>query len=145
VVGEVLENLTPVLADMAGQGTELQATVKELRSLMTGLARDRKSIGASIDGMSQLIGSTSQLLQDAKVPTVRAVKRFRTVMDVFIANKPEFVEAIGSFGSTLEALGRASSYESAVNIYLCSVITNVGGLEVNLNGSGNGPWSEVCR
>jgi len=145
VVGEVLENLTPVLADMAGQGTELQATVKELRALMTGLARDRKSIGASIDGMSQLIGSTSQLLQDAKVPTVRAVKRFRTVMDVFMANKPEFVEAIGSFGSTLEALGRASSYESAVNIYLCSVIADVGGAEVHLNGSDNGPWSEVCR
>jgi phospholipid/cholesterol/gamma-HCH transport system substrate-binding protein len=145
VVGEVLENLTPVLVDLAGRGTELESTVKELRGLMTGLARDRKSIGSSIDGMSQLIGSTSQLLQDAKVPTVRAVKRFHTVMDVFMANKREFVAAIGSFGSTLAALGRASSYENAVNIYLCSVIANVGGLKLNLNGSGNGPWTEVCR
>jgi phospholipid/cholesterol/gamma-HCH transport system substrate-binding protein len=144
VVGEVLDNLTPVLTDLAGQGTELRATVEELRALMTGLARDRKSIGASIDGMSRLIGSTSELLADAKVPTVRAVKRFRTVMDMFVANKPEFVEAIGSFGSTLAALGRASSYENAVNIYLCSVIVNVGGAELNLNGSGNGPWTEVC-
>jgi len=145
VVGEVLDNLTPVLTDLAGQGTELQGTVKELRALMTGLARDRKSIGASIDGMSQLIGSTSALLQEARVPTVHAVKRFRTVMDLFMANKPDFVAAIGSFGSTLEALGRASSYENAVNIYLCSVITNVGGLKLNLNGTANGPWSEVCR
>ena len=145
VVGEVLDNLTPVLTDLAGHGTELQATVEELRALMTGLARDRKSIGASIDGMSQLIGSTSQLLEEARVPTVRAVKRFRTVMDEFVDNKPEFVAAIGSFGSTLAALGRASSYENAVNIYLCSVIANVGGFELNLNGSGTGPWSEVCQ
>jgi phospholipid/cholesterol/gamma-HCH transport system substrate-binding protein len=145
VVGEVLDNLTPVLTDIAGQGTELQSTVEELRALMTGLARDRKSIGASIDGMSQLIGSTSQLLQDARVPTVRAVKRFRTVMDLFMANKAPFVSAIGSFGSTMAALGRASSYENAVNIYLCSVIVNVGGAELDLNGSGDGPWSEVCQ
>jgi phospholipid/cholesterol/gamma-HCH transport system substrate-binding protein len=145
VVGEVLDNLTPVLTDLAGQGTELQSTVQELRALMTGLARDRKSIGASIDGMSQLIGSTSQLLEEAKVPTVRAVKRFRQVMQLFVSNKPEFVKAIGSFGSTLAALGRASSYENAVNIYLCSVTANVGGAKLNLNGSGDGPWSEVCR
>jgi phospholipid/cholesterol/gamma-HCH transport system substrate-binding protein len=145
VVGEVLDNLTPVLTDLAGQGTELQGTVRELRTLMTGLARDRKSIGASIDGMSQLIGSTAQLLKEARVPTVRAVKRFLAVMTLFMASKPQFVAAIGSFGGTLAALGRASSYENAVNIYLCSTIVSVGGKKQNLNGSGNGPWSEVCR
>jgi phospholipid/cholesterol/gamma-HCH transport system substrate-binding protein len=145
VVGQVLDNLTPVLVDLAGKGTELQGTVQELRALMTGLARDRRSIGASIDGMSQLIGSTSELLQQARVPTVRAVKRFRTVMDLFMAHKPEFTAAIGSFGSTLAALGRATSYESAVNIYLCSVIVDVGSVKLNLNGGYDGPWSEVCR
>jgi phospholipid/cholesterol/gamma-HCH transport system substrate-binding protein len=145
VVGQVLENLTPVLTDLAGRGTELSGTVTELRDLMTGLARDRRSIGASIDGMSQLIGSTSQLLAEARVPTVRAVKRFRTVMDLFLANRPEFVSAISSFGSTMAALGRAASYQSAVNIYFCSVTTAVGPLAVNLNGTADGPWSQVCR
>ncbi|RZI80339.1 MAG: MCE family protein, partial [Microbacterium sp.] len=59
LVGQVLDNLTPVLQNMAGQGTELRSTVVELKTLMTGLAEDRESIGASIDGMSQLIGSTA--------------------------------------------------------------------------------------
>jgi phospholipid/cholesterol/gamma-HCH transport system substrate-binding protein len=95
--------------------------------------------------MSQLIGSTSHLLRDARVPTVRAVARFRTVMDLFMANRKDFVGAIGSFGSTLAALGRASSYENAVNIYLCTVIVNVGGARMNLNGGDQGPYSEVCR
>jgi len=145
VVGEVVSNLTPVLMDLAGRGQELQSTVKELRALMTGLARDRRSIGSSLDGMSQLIGSTSQLLEQVRVPTVRAVHRFRTVMDLFMANRKDFVGAIGSFGSTLAALGRASSYENAVNIYLCTVIVNVGGAKLNLNGGDQGPYSEVCR
>lgn len=145
VVGQVLDNLTPVLTDLAGRGSELQATVEELEALMTGLARDRRSIGASIDGMSQLIGATSQLLEDAKVPAVASVRRFRTVMDIFVANERDFVTSVGAFGSTLEALGRASSYENAVNIYLCSVIVNVGGAKLNLNGTSSGPWTEVCR
>jgi phospholipid/cholesterol/gamma-HCH transport system substrate-binding protein len=145
VVGEVLDNLTPVLTTMAGQGTELRATVVELEQLMTGLATDRASIGASIDGMSRLIGSTSALLKDIKVPAISAVKRFDAVLALFLRNKEPFVKAIKSFGSTLAALGRASSYQSAVNIYLCSTIISVGGLKLNLNGSNNGPWSQVCR
>jgi phospholipid/cholesterol/gamma-HCH transport system substrate-binding protein len=145
VVGRVLDNLTPVLTDLAGRGAELRGTVEELRALMTGLARDRRSIGASIDGMSRLIGSTSGLLRDARVPTVRAVQRFRAVMELFMVNQPQFVAAIGAFGSTLAALGRASSYQNAVNIYLCSVTMEVGSAAVNLNGTREGPWSEVCR
>lgn len=145
VVGQVLNNLTPVLVNLAGQGTELRSTVVELRALMTGLAADRKSIGASIDGLSELIGSTSALLTDIKVPVITAVAKFQDVMTLFLKNKDGFVAAIKSFGTTLAALGRASSYESAVNIYLCSLVIKIGPLEQNLNGGKNGPWSEVCR
>lgn len=145
LVGEVLVNLTPVLTDMAGQGSELRATVLELKALMIGLARDRKSIGASIAGVSELIGSTSALLTDIKVPTITAVGKFRSTMDLFIANKDDFVAAIRSFGSTLAALGRATSYENAMNVFLCSVIVTIGSNRLNLNGTPNGPFSRVCR
>ena len=145
VVGEVLDNLTPVLVDMAGQGDELRSSVLELKALMTGLAKDRKSIGASIDGMSELIGSTSQLITDLRTPTVQAVKRFNGTMKLFLANRQPFVEALGSFGRALAALGRASSYQNAVNLYFCSITVGIGGAQVNLNGTSNGPWSEVCK
>lgn len=145
VFGQVVDNLTPVLVDLAGQGTELRGTVVELKELMQGLAKDRASIGASIDGMSELIGSTADLLKEIRVPTDQAVQRFRGVMTLFLANKEAFVRAISSFGATLAALGRATSYRSQVNLYLCSMILKVGKSEINLNGTDNGPWSEVCR
>ena len=145
IVGEVLNNLTPVLVDMAGQGDELRGSVLELKALMIGLAKDRKSIGASIDGMSELIGSTSELLTDLRTPTVQAVKRFNATMKLFLANKQPFVDALGSFGAALAALGRASSYQNAVNLYFCSITLGLGGAQLNLNGTSNGPWSEVCR
>ena len=145
IVGEVLDNLTPVLVDMAGQGDELRGTVVELKALMEGLARDRESIGASIDGLSELIGSTSALLTEIRVPTVDAVKRFNATLKLFLDNKEPFVEALGSFGAALAALGRASSYQNAVNLYFCSIVVGIGSAGLNLNGGSNGPWSEVCR
>ena len=128
VVGQVLDNLTPVLVDLAGRGTELQGTVTELKALMTGLARDRASIGASIDGMSRLISSTSRLVSDLRVPTVQAVRRFNRTMSLFLENKKDFVDALGSFGSALAALGRASSYQNAINLYFCSIVMGLGRL-----------------
>jgi phospholipid/cholesterol/gamma-HCH transport system substrate-binding protein len=144
VIGDVLTNLTPVLDNLAGQGTELKGTVKELRALMTGLARDRKSIGRSIDGVSQLVGATSELLREARVPAVETIERFRTVAHMLATSRKELNAALRSFGTTFESLGRASSYENAVNVYLCSFAFAAGDRDFNPAG-GNGPWSEVCR
>lgn len=144
VIGNVLTNLTPVLTNLAGQGTELKGTVKELRALMTGLARDRKSIGQSIDGVSQLVGATSELLREARVPAVRTIQRFRTVARMLAASREELNAALRSFGVTFESLGRGSSYENAVNVYLCSFAFAIGDNDINPAG-GHGPWSEVCR
>ncbi len=83
VIGEVMTNLTPVLENLAGQGGELQATVVELKNLMTGLARDRKAIGGSIDGIGQLVGATSDLLRDAKAPLTRTTDRLAAVAAMF--------------------------------------------------------------
>lgn len=141
----VLTSLTPVLEDLAGRGTEVRGTVRELRRLMTGLARDRTAIGASVDGMSRLIGSTADLLADARNPTRAAVHRFRATMALFRANTPGFVASLHSFEAALGALGRTGSYSSALNIYLCTTILAVRDVRLNLNGGDDGPWSEVCR
>jgi phospholipid/cholesterol/gamma-HCH transport system substrate-binding protein len=145
VYGDVLTNLTPVLNDLAGQGTEFTATVKELRDLMTGLARDRRAIGSSIDGVSQLIGSTSDLLKDAREPAVASIREFVKVADMVARTRKELNAALKAFGVIFDGLGRAGSYESALNVYPCSFILVVGpALEVNPAGD-NGPWSKVCR
>ena len=145
VFDEVLKNLTPVLQDVAGQGTELQATVKELRALMTGLAQDRQAIGQSIEGVSTLIASTSNLLNEARDPLTQASHEFKTTAALLAKNKQQLVAALAAFGQVFEGLGRAGSYENALNVYPCTVWLLEAGLKVNLAGGDGGPWSEVCR
>lgn len=146
VIGEVMTNLKPVLDNIAGQGDQLSQTVVELRRLMTGLAEDRKSIGASIDGVSRLVGATSSLLKEVKVPLTKATDRLVTVADMFERSRGSLVEAIPAFTTVFESLGRAASYENALNVYVCSfsVALTPDGSGINLAGN-NGPWSAACR
>lgn len=145
VYSDVVTNLTPVLDNLAGQDDQLSSTVQELRALMTGLARDRRAIGSSIDGVSRLVGSTSQLLQDVREPAVASIREFVKVADMVASTRKELNAALKQFGVIFEGLGRAGSYESALNVYPCSFFVVVGkALEVNPAGD-KGPWSQVCR
>lgn len=145
VIDDVLTNLTPVLNNLAGQGTELRSTIAELEALMTGLAKDRKAIGSSISSMSTLIDASNQFLTDAREPSVRAVNRFRRTMQEWMGSKREFVGALRSFDNALGALGRGSSYDASVNVYICTLWLSVAGAELNLNTLQAGPYTEVCR
>jgi phospholipid/cholesterol/gamma-HCH transport system substrate-binding protein len=145
VFHEVLNNLTPVLKDVAGQGTELTATVKELRALMTGLAKDRQAIGASIEGVSTLISSTSNLLNEARDPLTQASHEFKSTAALLARNKAQLVAALRAFQVIFGAFGRLSSYENAFNVYPCTLWIQEGGANVNLAGGDGGPWSEACR
>lgn len=146
VVGQVLTNLTPVLNDFAGQGTQLASTVTSLRQLMDGLAADRTSIGDSVTHLSTLITSTSDLIQQARTPAVADVHLFRQVVETTNAEKALLTKALGAFADAFGALGRASSYTNAVNIYACSITIDLAGVKINLSGNANGgPWTGVCR
>jgi phospholipid/cholesterol/gamma-HCH transport system substrate-binding protein len=146
IFGRVLTNLTPVLDDISGQGEALRSTVHELRALMTGLAKDRTSIGRSVSSLSTLITSTSDLLARSRPPLVLDTKLFRQVAETLADQRTLLSRALGSFGVAFGDLGRAGSYRSAMNVYLCSMWLRIGDNEFNLSGNPDGgPWSEVCR
>jgi phospholipid/cholesterol/gamma-HCH transport system substrate-binding protein len=146
VVGQVLTNLTPVLNDFAGQGTQLASTVTSLRQLMDGLAADRSSIGDSITHLSTLITSTSDLIEQARTPATADVHLFRQVVETTNSEKTLLTKALGAFADAFGALGRASSYTNAVNIYDCSLTISLLGVPINLSGHAQGgPWTGVCR
>jgi len=146
IFGQVLTRLTPVLDDVAGQGTELKSTVHELRLLMTGLAQQRQSIGNSISNLSTLINSTSTLLAQVRQPITADTHLFRQVADVLASDRGLLTQALGAFGDVFGDLGRVSSYRNSANVYLCSLWLQIGGSEINLSGrQSGGPWTKVCQ
>ncbi len=143
VFGEVLENLTPVLDNMAGQGDELTGTIRELNALMDGLAQDRQVIGESIDGIAELIDATSSLVVAAKVPTERALVRLQQVAAMYANNRAGLVNTLEWFPKLVGALGRISQNSNQVNAYFCNIGFKVAG-QIIFPVSRSGPYSEVC-
>ena len=55
-----------------------------------------------------------------------------------------FGESLAAFGGVLASLGRAMSYESAINTYFCTLDFTILGVQVGTTTLGN-QHSEVCR
>ena len=144
LIGRVLDNLTPVLGNLERQDEQFTGAVDDLRTLMTGLARERRSIGRSIDGVGSLFEATTGLLDDAREPATQTARQLRAAGSLLAGTTDELAGALGSFESTVGTLGRVTSYENALNIYLCSFLISLGPASLNPVG-GDGPWSEACR
>ncbi|UDY22323.1 MCE family protein [Nocardioides sp. Kera G14] len=145
VIGRVLTNLTPVLQNLSGHDTQLSSTIVSLKQLMQGLAQDRESIGNSIDGVSQLIGSTSGLLQETQKPLVDSVKQFRTVATMLAQTRDKIIAAVLGYRDAFGSLGRAGSYQNALNIYACAVKIKLGAAPAINPAGNNAKRSKVCQ
>jgi phospholipid/cholesterol/gamma-HCH transport system substrate-binding protein len=144
VIDAVLTNLTPVLNNLSGHGTQLTATIQSLEKLMQGLAADRQQIGAAVDGIGQLVGSTSDLLTQTQQPLISTVHQLRTVAGTLDHTSGQVIAAVGAFRTIFGGLGRATSYENAINIYVCSLSLALGNLNLNTAVS-PGRFSKVCQ
>lgn len=146
VFDQVITNLTPVLENLAGQGDELRSTARELTALMGALAKERQTIGSSIDGLAQLTDHLSSLFVEANQPTKSALVRLRAVAKMYADNRSEVEDAIVWFPRLVNALGRITQNSNQANVYLCNLGVNLAGTTLYPFGQpGSANYSEVCR
>ena len=144
VIGSVLDNLTPVLQDFAAHDSDLRNTVVSLKDMFTSLAADREQIGGAIDGLSKLVVTTNGILTEVKTPLQGTVAELRQAADMLAASRTNLVNTINSFNTVISGLGRATSYENALNVYVCDLSISVAGLPpINPGNPANS--SAVCK
>jgi phospholipid/cholesterol/gamma-HCH transport system substrate-binding protein len=141
---EVVTNLTPVLDNLSGQGTQLRSTVQELSRLMEGFARNRETFGRSLGKVSDLIGTTSGLLRDARQPLTVDVKKLRAFSAMYAEQGQLFGSSLAAFGNVVGLVGIGLSYESALNSYLCSLSGSILGVKFG-TGTASQRHTKVCR
>jgi len=141
---QVAANLTPVLKEVSGNGQVLQDTVHQLALLTTGLAKDRRTFGSSIDELAELLGRTNSLVTEVRAPLRRDIALLRRVARLYAANSEKYGQSFAYFGSVLETLGRTTSYRSAINTLMCQITLRSGDADLRV-GTANDRHSEVCR
>lgn len=141
---QVMDGLTPVLVDLAGQGDELRGTVQQLTTFMSGLARHRKVFGQTVDDISQLLDTSEAFLRNVRGPLNADVEKSKALLNMFASEKSRLGGAIDGFGSLMGTLSRVLSYRNALTFYFCDLNLDVGLLSVD-TADLPGTNSEVCR
>lgn len=144
VLGRVLDNLTPLLRDLSARSSEFEQTVGDLRTLMTGLAKERKSIGGSIDGVSQLSEATASLVEEARPHLKHDVRTAREFGRISVAEMDRINQLFDSLPGATAAFARPMSHGTWLNMYICNMAVVVNDQETNV-GPTSGHYSEACR
>ncbi|KRA38875.1 MULTISPECIES: MCE family protein [unclassified Nocardioides] len=142
--GQVMDGLTPVLVDLAGQGDELRGTIRQLTTFMTGLAKHRKDFGNTIDDISQLLDTSESFLRNVRGPLNADVEKAKALLDMFASEKVRFGGAIDGFGSLMGTLSRVLSYRNALTFYFCDLDLDLGAIAISTTAL-PGTNSEACR
>lgn len=119
LVGSVIDNLNLVLGTFDRHRPELGETVDRLQQLVSGLAADRKAIGASLLGVTELAGTTTALLRDIR-PDLRAnLLQLGRLSRTYSAEAGLVDHYLRRAPDVIQLLGRGGAYGSFFNFYVC--------------------------
>jgi phospholipid/cholesterol/gamma-HCH transport system substrate-binding protein len=122
VIGEVVQNLNSVLANINGQGDALSTLVSTLQRLVSGLAGDRAAIGDAVEGLADLTGATAGLLDQAREPLKDSISGLGMLASNLVTGQEDLEQFLTATPAKFEAVGRTASYGSWLNFYLCEAI-----------------------
>lgn len=123
LIGDVINNLSHVLDTVGSRDAELGTTIDTLQEFVTGLKKDRGTILDSIDGINALTEQTSDLLDKGRPALVEDIKELRTLSTTLAKNEnlKEVDDVVKVWPIKMKKLGRAASYGSEFNFYLCGL------------------------
>ncbi|MDN5892669.1 MAG: MCE family protein [Nocardioides sp.] len=127
LIGEVVTNLSKTMDTVNSHSRELTGLITELKDWMTDLASDRKTIGSSLDNISDLTEAVAGLLSDSRPYLKADVVELRRLAKLL--NAPESQKVLGHLLDRLpESMTdqtRTGTYGSWYNYYLCAVSAKI--------------------
>ena len=127
VIGDVINNLNLTLDTVNARDDKLSGLLVSLQQLVTGLAQDRVAIGSTLQPIANLTNATAGLLQQARPPLADDIVKLGQESDILNRNRGLVENALRNIPQKANDFGRAGSYGSWFNFYLCSA-----GVTVNL-------------
>jgi phospholipid/cholesterol/gamma-HCH transport system substrate-binding protein len=119
VIGDLIDQLDAVLATVDQRDQQLSDLIAELERLVTGLARDRSAIGASLVGINGLAAATADLLDRGRPAIRRDIDELGRLSGTLKANQRTVDEFLGRLPGKLDTITRTATYGSWFNFYLC--------------------------
>ena len=134
VIGQVIDNLTQVLATINNRGGELSGLISDVQQLVTGLAADRQPIGDAITALDGLTTATAGLLAQARPSLHQDIGSLGQVATLLNGANPSLDSFLHTLPGNIQAFTRTASYGSWFNYYLCQLsgTVSIGSLGVSV-------------
>jgi len=127
LIGEVITNLSETLSTVDQRHQQLSSLVVELKDWMTDLARDRDTLGSSLDNISQLTVTVADFLHRGRPLLKEDIAALRSLAKLL--NKPENRKNLSSLldrmPETMQDQTRTGTYGSWYQYYICGVSANI--------------------
>ncbi|NLE82301.1 MAG: MCE family protein [Rhodococcus sp.] len=121
VIGSVIDNLNSVLATVNERDDNLDSLITNTQQLVTGLSNERGTIGSAVESLAGLTDATSDLLEPTRPSIQGSISALNEVAGTLNRHGEEVDAVLETLPVKLERLGRAASYGSWFQFYLCGI------------------------
>jgi len=127
LIGEVITNLTETLQTVDDRHAQLSSLIVELKDWMTDLARDRDTIGSSLDNISELTVAVADLLRRGRplleedVAALRALAKLLNKKE----NRANLASLLDRMPEMMTDQTRTGTYGSWYQYYVCGVSARI--------------------
>lgn len=121
LIGEVIDNLNGSLGTFADNSKGLDTSLVQMRELVDGLARQRGTIGSSLQSTSELTTRLSDVLETNRPALRDLVPEVHQLSDNLLRSPGQLDTTFKQFPDAFRRLSNLGSYGSWLQIWLCKV------------------------
>ena len=153
ILGQVIDNLSRVVADLGRQSANLSLVIQQTRKIFDGLAAQRDTLFQQIDSISAVLSRAAAVVEGAQPAMTQFTTREPGFSQHFVDNKYKFEYLGYNLPLLLKGLSRITDNGAYLNAYICDLNGSViPGLNPTLSlllsratPSGHVEHSAICR
>lgn len=148
ILGQVIGNLSSVIAGLANRSVELETLLTQARALMDALWAEGETLKSSVDQVARSTDSLTALVMRVKPDIAAAQNEATTGVELLLLNGTALDQAAIEFPVVLNGIARFTGYGAYGNAYLCSLDVSLWGVLLPpglFSQIGGDSQSEVCR
>lgn len=127
LIGEVITNLSETLGTVNERHEQLSSLIVELKDWMTDLARDRDTLGSSLDNISQLTVTVADFLRQGRPLLKEDITALRSLSKLLNKkeNRKNLSELLDRMPETMQDQTRTGTYGSWYSYYVCAASARI--------------------
>lgn len=123
----LIDNLDVLLGSLDTRDVQLRQTIGQFQELVSGLAKDKDPIAASVTSINEMAAALTDLFDDGRGPFKETVIAVKDLAKLLNTNTKTLNQVLKSLPGAYQVLDRIGSHGNFFNFYLCAVQVVISG------------------